>query len=198
MGLAISTFVMAQDDYSFVKADIDGGIGEYFYPKLKYPIHLLENDIQGRTILDFRINKEGKLDSIHVVSSFDISVLDQAVELLMDTKDRWSPTLVNNEPVDYMYKIVFEYRIRKSIENKAFNLETIRKKTKKLLKKEEYEKVLKLINDFILLEPFHSEILRIRSGVYDMMNLEEESLLDLIEADKIDKKVMADIKITAY
>jgi hypothetical protein len=30
------------------------------------------------------------------------------------------------------------------------------------------------------------------------MNLEEESILDLIKADKIDKKVMSDIKITAY
>ena len=66
---------------------------------LKYPELAAENGIQGKVVLNFRVNSIGCIDSIIVVESPDITLSRATIEALNKVKCDWTPAKKDGEPV---------------------------------------------------------------------------------------------------
>lgn len=191
--------LLAQDDSNFVKANFDGKIEKYFISRLSYPRDLNEQNIKGRTILSFLINKKGEIDSISIEDFPHIFLAKDAKSILLSTEGKWSPTLQNNNPIDYVYKIIINYHGRSTQSQPSKEMSIMLKdKSLKKIKKKQYDQALSLMNEAIQINPFNAEYFKIRSQILYILNKPSEAELDKKRAIKYDKEIVLNLDIISY
>lgn len=139
----VSTFgqspVSARPPASIVKAKyLNGDPGEILEKKIRYPQEAVIANIQGDVILSSIIDKRGRTEQVTAISSPGNSLSEVSVSALNDLKEGWSPALVDDEPVDKTYLIIFRYRIYINSRPPDYT-----KIGKRLAEKQKYEKALK-------------------------------------------------------
>ena len=79
--------------------------------QIRYPQIAQENNITGRVMVTFVIERDGKLTNIKVLQTPDSSLSDEAVRVLR-TSPKWTPGMQGNKTVRVRYNLPIEFRIQ--------------------------------------------------------------------------------------
>ena len=103
-------FVTAETMPSFMGGDL-GVVRNWVQKQLNYPPIAQENGIQGKVIIQFVVEKDGRLTNVQVLSTPDRSLSEEAVRVLQ-LSPRWSPGKQRNQPVRIKYTLPVDFRIQ--------------------------------------------------------------------------------------
>lgn len=85
---------------------------EYLHSSVKYPESAVKNNIQGKVFLSFIVEKDGKLNNIHVDRKLGYGTDEEAVRVLEESPN-WDPGLVKGKPVRVKYNIPISFSLSK-------------------------------------------------------------------------------------
>ncbi len=108
-----------EDDQPFVKVEqmpsFMGGdlmtFRNWVQSKVRFPQIAQENNISGRVLLQFVIEKDGSLTNIQVLQTPDSSLSDEAIRVLK-TSPKWTPGKQRNQAVRVKYTLPIDFRIQ--------------------------------------------------------------------------------------
>ena len=108
-----------EDDQPFVKVEqmpsFMGGdlmtFRNWVQSKVRFPQIAQENNISGRVLLMFVIEKDGSLTNIQVLQTPDSSLSDEAIRVLK-TSPKWTPGKQRNQTVRVKYTLPIDFRIQ--------------------------------------------------------------------------------------
>lgn len=83
---------------------------EYLRKNIKYPSLCRENNIQGRVLISFVVNKDGKIVDIEVVKSVHPS-LDKEALRVVSSMPAWKPGMQRGKPVRVRYTVPVNFRL---------------------------------------------------------------------------------------
>jgi len=96
-----------------VQPQFPGGDAElinYLSENLKYPKDAVEQGIEGRVVVQFVVNKTGKISDVKVLLSVHPSCDKEAIRL-MKSMPKWIPGKQAGEPVNVYYTIPIRFRL---------------------------------------------------------------------------------------
>lgn len=85
---------------------------KWVYQYLKYPEAALVNGIQGRVMVEFIIDKDGKVTDVHVVKGVSDELDAEAVKVI-SASPKWKPGRVNGNKVRSSMTIPVEFKLEK-------------------------------------------------------------------------------------
>ena len=85
---------------------------KWVYQYLKYPAEAVRDGIQGRVMVEFVINKDGKVSDVHVTKGVSPELDEEAVKVV-SASPKWRPGRVKGEKVDCSLTIPVEFRLEK-------------------------------------------------------------------------------------
>ena len=88
----------------------NGAVAEYVRENMKYPAIAKEKGTQGRVIVQFVVNKKGKIVSPKVARSVDPDLDKEAIRLIKSMPD-WIPGTQGGKAVDVKYTLPVSFRI---------------------------------------------------------------------------------------
>jgi TonB family protein len=86
------------------------GWGEYLQQNMRYPPIARENNISGRVILSFVVEKNGDLSDIRVLRGIGGGCDEEAVRVLK-TAPSWKPGKLNDRPVRVAYTMPIFFQL---------------------------------------------------------------------------------------
>ena len=84
---------------------------EYLDKNIKYPVSAQKNLLEGRVILQFIVDKKGRLSDIKVVKKVEPSLDAEAVRVVK-AMPRWNPGMQNGEAVKVRYTLPVNFRLQ--------------------------------------------------------------------------------------
>ena len=103
-------FLVAETMPSFQGGDLNT-FRNWVQQNVRFPQIALENGIQGRVVVTFVIEKDGRLTNIEVLQTPDRSLSDEAVRVLSKSP-KWSPGKQRNQPVRVKYTLPVDFRVQ--------------------------------------------------------------------------------------
>ena len=82
----------------------------YLGKNIKYPSIAQENNIQGRVIVEFVVNKDGSIVEPKVIRSLDASCDKEALRVIK-TMPKWKPGKQRGKPVRVKYTVPVMFRL---------------------------------------------------------------------------------------
>ena len=103
-------FMMVEDKPRFMGGD-EHSFTRWVAERLVYPEIAKENSVQGRVILQFRVNTDGSVSDVKVVRGVDPSLDKEAVRVV-SSSPKWTPGRQRNKPVRvvYVFPVIFQLR----------------------------------------------------------------------------------------
>jgi len=106
-----------QKTYYMLRAipEFPGGaqaFGQFLGQNIVYPIVARQNNTQGRVIITFVVDAEGKLTDIKVVRGIGSGCDEEAVRVLK-LSPLWTPGMVDNKPVRTQYSVPISFSLGK-------------------------------------------------------------------------------------
>lgn len=83
---------------------------EFIAENLKYPQKAIDNQTEGRVILQFVVDKAGKVNNIQVKRSIDPALDQAAIDVLRALPD-WKPGRQNGQPVNVRYTLPVAFKL---------------------------------------------------------------------------------------
>ena len=83
---------------------------EYLRKNIKYPAICRENNIQGRVLVTFIVNKDGAIVEPEVVKSVNPSLDKEALQVI-STMPNWKPGSQRGKPVRVKYTVPVNFRL---------------------------------------------------------------------------------------
>lgn len=77
---------------------------------MNYPATAKENNVQGRVIIGFVVEKDGSISEVKVLRSVD-PALDQEALRLVNLMSKWKPGAMDGKPVRVRYSVPFTFRL---------------------------------------------------------------------------------------
>lgn len=102
-------FLIAETMPSFQGGDLNT-FRNWVQQNVRFPQIALENGIQGRVVLTFVIEKDGRLTNIEVLQTPDRSLSEEAIRVL-NKSPKWSPGKQRNQPVRVKYTLPVDFRV---------------------------------------------------------------------------------------
>lgn len=87
------------------------GILQYLRTSIVYPREARENRIEGRVLVQFVIEKDGRVTNPKVTHSVNY-LLDAEALRVIGAMSKWTPGKVNDEPVRVLYTIPVTFRLK--------------------------------------------------------------------------------------
>lgn len=103
-------FLVAETMPSFQGGDLNT-FRNWVQQNVRFPQIALENGIQGRVVVTFVIEKDGRLTNIEVLQTPDRSLSDEAIRVL-NKSPKWSPGKQRNQPVRVKYTLPVDFRVQ--------------------------------------------------------------------------------------
>lgn len=103
-------FLIAETMPSFQGGDLNT-FRSWVQQNVKFPQIALENGIQGRVVLSFVIEKDGRLTNIQVLQTPDRSLSEEAIRVLSKSP-KWSPGKQRNQVVRVKYTLPVDFRVQ--------------------------------------------------------------------------------------
>ncbi|MCQ2131882.1 MAG: energy transducer TonB [Bacteroidaceae bacterium] len=88
----------------------DAALMQYLSKNIKYPASAQENNIQGRAIIEFVVNKDGSIVDPKVVKSLD-KACDQEAMRVIKAMPKWKPGMQRGKPVRVKYTVPVAFRL---------------------------------------------------------------------------------------
>ena len=82
----------------------------YLGKNIKYPVSAQENNIQGRSIVEIIVNKDGSISNPKIIKSLDPDCDKEAIRVIM-TMPRWNPGKQRGKDVRVKYTIPVTFRL---------------------------------------------------------------------------------------
>ncbi len=103
-------FMMVEDKPKFQGGD-ENTFTKWVAERLVYPEIAKENSVQGRVILQFRVNTDGSVSNVIVLRGVDPSLDKEAVRVV-SSSPKWTPGRQRNKPVRvvYQFPVIFQLR----------------------------------------------------------------------------------------
>lgn len=103
-------FVMVEEKPKFMGGD-ENTFTSWVAERLVYPEIAKENSVQGRVILQFRVNTDGSVSDVRVVRGVDPSLDKEAVRVV-SSSPKWTPGRQRNKAVRvvYTFPVIFQLR----------------------------------------------------------------------------------------
>lgn len=98
------TFLGSSDPSVFMK--------KWVYVYMKYPQEAVKNGIQGRVLVDFIIDRKGKVKNVQVLKGANPLLDAEAVKVIEASPD-WKPGRVRGEKVETEMSLYVEFRLEK-------------------------------------------------------------------------------------
>ena len=83
---------------------------EYLRKNIKYPAICRENNIQGKVIVTFVVNKDGSIVDIEVAKSVNPSLDKEAIRVISQMP-KWKPGSQRGKPVRVKYSVPVNFRL---------------------------------------------------------------------------------------
>lgn len=83
---------------------------EFIAENLKYPQKAIDNQTEGRVILQFVVDRQGKVNNIQVKRSIDPALDQAAIDVLRALPD-WKPGMQNGKPVNVRYTLPIVFKL---------------------------------------------------------------------------------------
>lgn len=103
-------FLIAETMPSFQGGDLNT-FRAWVQQNVRFPQIALENGIQGRVVLSFVIEKDGRLTNIQVLQTPDRSLSEEAIRVLSKSP-KWSPGKQRNQVVRVKYTLPVDFRVQ--------------------------------------------------------------------------------------
>jgi len=100
-------------DTALVQPEFQGGINgwsQYLSSTIKYPAEAKKNNIQGRVIISFIVQKDGNLTDIKVLKGVEAELDAEAVRVISGSP-KWKPGTKNGEPANVSFTIPIQFRL---------------------------------------------------------------------------------------
>lgn len=88
------------------------GLYRFLAQNIRYPVVARQNNIQGRVIITFIVDTDGKLTDVRVVRGVGGGCDEEALRVLR-ASPQWSPGLVENKPVRVQYSVPISFTLGK-------------------------------------------------------------------------------------
>lgn len=89
----------------------NGALMSYLASNIKYPVVAQENDVQGRVIVSFVVERDGSISDVRVARSVDPS-LDREAQRVVKSMPRWKPGKQNGSAVRVKYTVPVVFRLQ--------------------------------------------------------------------------------------
>jgi len=83
---------------------------KYIYNKLTYPTNARKYGLQGMTVTQFKIGKDGRTKDIDVIIGLCQEFVDMNTSIILNMPS-WEPGMKNGEKVDVLYTLPIRYKI---------------------------------------------------------------------------------------
>ena len=93
--------------------EFQGGMGEcmkFLSKNIKYPAEAMENDIQGRVIMQFVVKKDGSISNPTVARSVD-PLLDEEALRVVNAMPKWKPGMHEGKAVNVKYTLPVMFKL---------------------------------------------------------------------------------------
>jgi TonB family protein len=107
------TFLGSPDPRKFLE--------QWVYQYLKYPAEAVRDGVQGRVMVEFVINKDGKVSDVKVQRGVSEELDAEAVKVVA-ASPKWKPGKVNGEKVRCSMTIPVEFRLEKKSGKPSFGI----------------------------------------------------------------------------
>jgi len=87
------------------------GLMAYLATNIKYPVVAQENNVQGRVIIGFVVEKDGSISDVKVIRSVDPS-LDREAQRVVKSMPKWKPGKLNGKAVRVKYTVPVVFRVQ--------------------------------------------------------------------------------------
>lgn len=94
---------------------------EWVYKYIRYPEDALRDGVQGRVMVDFIIEKDGKITDVRVVKGVSEELDAEAVKVVA-ASPKWKPGRVNGNKVRSSMTIPVEFRLEKKTSKPSFGI----------------------------------------------------------------------------
>ena len=137
---------------------LDGDLAKVLFKNIRYPREAARRNISGDVILEFTIQKDGRLENLNVVNSPPQTLTASSIAAFNQLNGSWSQPKVDGKPSNRKYYIIIRYY---SLLNKK--LPDYNKRADKYLKKEKYNKALDIYDRAIKNNRFSYKLYESRS-----------------------------------
>ncbi len=158
----------------------------------EYPYTEMMSMLDGDVVFSFIINRDGKFENLALIDYPNASFINSSKNAISLLDGEWSPTRLNDVPVDKKYLLVFRYRTY--MERKPYDFKA---QVRKLFEKQKYEKALKTINSGIEDNKYDYELFELRSKVKEMLGDNEGAKSDQLNSQRLKVEVMSVVDVTA-
>ena len=79
--------------------------------KLKYPQKAIDDQIEGRVVLQFIVDKQGKITDIQVLRGITPELNQAAIDVVQALPD-WNPGMQDGEPVNVKYTLPIVFKLK--------------------------------------------------------------------------------------
>jgi hypothetical protein len=200
--LALLTFFMysnsqiVQNPDSLIKYEKARYLKQDLYKFLsthtEYPYTEMMSMLDGDVVFSFNINRDGKLESLALKDYSDASFINNSKNAISLLDGEWSPTKLNDAPVEQKYILVFRYRTY--VERKPYDC---RAESRKLIEKQKFEKALKTLNSGIEDNKYDYELYELRSQAKEKLGDNEGAKDDQLNSLRLKVEVMSVIDVTS-
>lgn len=84
---------------------------KYLSEEVKYPVIAQENNVQGRVVVSFVVERDGSITDVRVVRSVD-PLLDKEASRVVKKMPRWIPGKQNGSAVRVKYNVPVSFRLQ--------------------------------------------------------------------------------------
>ncbi len=84
---------------------------QYLSQNIRYPLIAKENKIQGRTLVSFVVEKDGKISNVQVLRSSGDMMLDREAMRVIRSMPRWRPGFMKGQPVRVQYQVPITFKL---------------------------------------------------------------------------------------
>jgi TonB family protein len=123
-GVLMDTVPVTSKDKVFTAVDqspeFPGGITEFYQflgRTIRYPAEMRRNNIQGRVIITFVVEKDGSLSNIVVLRSPGYGSAEESARV-MALCPKWHPGMQNGKPVRVQYTVPISFTLAGTAPNK--------------------------------------------------------------------------------
>jgi len=89
----------------------EAALFQYLSKNVHYPVMCQENDIQGRVVCEFTVNKDGSITDVVVIRSAGNAALDREAVRVVQSMPNWVPGKQRGKPVRVTYYVPINFRL---------------------------------------------------------------------------------------
>jgi hypothetical protein len=172
------------DKANFVQARINNEDASKFFTGYPYDLPLSGSD--GNVLVSFIVRKNGQIDSVQVLNNPGTLYKNTAIDALNHSSGLWNPCRFDDILFEKKYLAGFNF-------TNAHIFFYKKDKILRLLKAGQTTKPLKLITEALIINPFDTDLLLWRAGIYKKQNKHYLETVDLLMAEKLSTDLIFNI-----